>query len=204
MPVNLTAYVVTCALLAMLPGAGQALMLRQTLTLGPRAAWATIAGTCTGLLVWSLAAAAGLSAVLLANPTAFAVLRAAGGVVLVALGISSLRTMLRLRRAMEPDPPAPARRAYLAGLGVNLGNPKAGVFALAFIPQFIAPPGPVFATAVLLGLLWALTTAAWYVVFVAAVDRGRSIVSRPAVRTGLHALTGVVLIALGAGVALGA
>ena len=203
MPVNLTAYVVTCALLAMLPGAGQALMLRQTLTLGPRAAWATIAGTCTGLLVWSVAAA-GLSAVLLANPTAFAVLRAAGGVVLVALGISSLRTMLRLRRAMEPDPPAPARRAYLAGLGVNLGNPKAGVFALAFIPQFIAPPGPVFATAVLLGLLWALTTAAWYVVFVAAVDRGRSIVSRPAVRTGLHALTGVVLIALGAGVALGA
>lgn len=203
MPVNLTAYVVTCALLAMLPGAGQALMLRQTLTLGPRAAWATIAGTCTGLLVWSVAAA-GLSAVLLANPTAFAVLRAAGGVVLVALGISSLRTMLRLRRATEPDPPAPARRAYLAGLGVNLGNPKAGVFALAFIPQFIAPPGPVFATAVLLGLLWALTTAAWYVVFVAAVDRGRSIVSRPAVRTGLHALTGVVLIALGAGVALGA
>ena len=57
--------------------------------------------------------------------------------------------------------------------------------------------------AVLLGALWALTTAAWYVVFVAAVDRGRSVVSRPAVRTGLHALTGLVLIALGAGVALG-
>ena len=51
-------------------------------------------------------------------------------------------------------------------------------------------------------LVWALTTAAWYVVFVTVVDRGRSLVSRPSVTTWLHGITGVVLLLLGAGVVL--
>ncbi len=202
MPVHLAAYVVTCWLLAMVPGAGQALMLRQTLALGPRAAWLTVAGTCTGLLVWSTGAAAGLSAVLLTNPAAYAVLRTVGGVVLAVLGVLTLRS---IRRAPEqsPDAPAPARNAYLAGLAVNLGNPKAGVFAISFIPQFIAPPGPVLASAVLLGAVWAATTACWYVVFIALVDRGRSFVSRPRVGRALQATTGVTLVLLGVAVTVG-
>jgi transposase len=60
MPTHLPVFVLTTWLLAMLPGAGQALMLRQTLQRGRRAAWANIAGTCTGLLAWTSAAAAGL------------------------------------------------------------------------------------------------------------------------------------------------
>lgn len=55
MPTHLPVFVATTWLLAMLPGAGQALMLRQTLTGGRRPAWASIAGTCTGLLIWTTA-----------------------------------------------------------------------------------------------------------------------------------------------------
>ena len=204
MPVHLPAFVLTCWLLAMLPGAGQALMLRQTLTRGRRTAWLSIAGTCTGLLLWSTTAAAGLSAVLLANPTAYAALRVVGGLVLAYLGISSLRTMWRSRAAGEAVLVTESRGAYLAGLATNLGNPKAGVFAVSLIPQFIAPQGYVLASGLLLGVIWVLTTAAWYVVFVTAVDRGRALVSRPAVTTWLHGVTGVVLLLLGAGVVLAA
>jgi threonine/homoserine/homoserine lactone efflux protein len=65
----LISFIITTWLLAMLPGVGQALMLRQTLARGPQAAVATILGTSTGLLIWAVAAAAGLSAAVVADPT---------------------------------------------------------------------------------------------------------------------------------------
>jgi len=96
------------------------------------------------------------------------------------------------------------RGAYLTGLATNLGNPKAGAFAVSLIPQFISPQGQVLASGVLLGLIWSLTTATWYLLFVTLVDRGRSLVTRPGVTTWLHGITGIVLLLLGAGVAFGA
>ena len=123
MPVHLPAFVLTAWLLAMLPGAGQALILRQTLTRGRRAAWTTVAGTATGLLVWSTLAAAGLSAILLANPTAYLGVRIAGGLVLGYLGFSSLRAA-RANRAGMPSATDDDHGAFIAGLATNLGNPS--------------------------------------------------------------------------------
>lgn len=203
MPTHLVAFVTTTWLLAMLPGAGQALMVRQTLAGGRRAAWAGIAGTATGLLIWTTAAAAGLSAVVLANPAAYAIIRAAGGAVLAVLGVS---TLLSLRRKAAADPaPAPAGwGGYLAGLATNLGNPKAGVFAISLLPQFVTADGPVFLSSLALGALWALVTACWYVLFTWAVNGGRSFATRPAVHRRLQAVTGGVLVLLGVAVAAGA
>ena len=200
MPTRLAAFVATTWLLAMLPGAGQALIVRQTLTGGRRAAWAGIAGTATGLLIWTTAAAAGLSAVILANPHAYAVIRAAGGAVLVILGVS---TLLSLRGKPATDPAPPRWGGYLAGLATNLGNPKAGVFAISLLPQFVTADGPVFLSSVALGALWALVTASWYVLFTWAVSRGRSFATRPAVHRRLQAVTGGVLLLLGVAVAAG-
>jgi threonine/homoserine/homoserine lactone efflux protein len=202
MPTHLVAFVITTWLLAMLPGPGQALMVRQTLTGGLRAAWAGIAGTATGLLIWTTAAAAGLSAVVPANPAAYTMIRTAGGAVLVVLGVS---TLLSLRgKTPQASDPAPARwGGYLAGLATNLGNPKAGVFAISLLPQFVTADGPVFLSSVALGGLWALVTASWYVVFTRAVNRGRSFATRPAVHRRLQAVTGGVLVLLGVAVAAG-
>jgi threonine/homoserine/homoserine lactone efflux protein len=204
MPIHLPVFLLTCWLLAMLPGAGQALMLRQTLALGRGAALISVAGTCTGLMIWSSAAAAGLSAVLLANPTAYAALRMLGGAVLAYLGIGSLRLMRKSRGAVAAHTMASTRGTYWAGLATNLGNPKAGVFAISLIPQFIAPRGYMLASALLLGVIWALTTAAWYLLFITLVDRGRTLASSPRMTTWLHGITGVVLLVLGAGVAIAA
>ena len=200
MPIHLPLFIVTTWLLAMLPGAGQALMVRQTLAGGRRLAWASIAGTGTGLLLWTTAAAAGLSAVLLASPHAYTVLRITGGVVLALLGISTLR---------RPSSTATARavpgyrKAYLAGLATNLGNPKAGVFAISLLPQFLTAHGPVFLSSIALGVLWAAVTGAWYVIFTWAVDRGRALVAKPVVHRRLQLLTGCTLLCLGAAVAIG-
>jgi len=201
MPTHLPAFIATTWLLAMLPGAGQALMLRQTLTGGQRRAWASIAGTCTGLLIWTTAAAAGLSAVLLANPHTYTTVRIAGGVLLAILGVN---TLLSLRRrtptatAARTVPNAGYGRAYASGLATNLGNPKAGVFAISLLPQFLTTDGPVFASSIALGAIWALVTGAWYLLFTWAVNRGRTLVSKPAIHRRLQLATGCTLLCLGA------
>ncbi|MFF0311954.1 LysE family translocator [Streptosporangium sp. NPDC004379] len=200
-------FILTTLLLAMLPGASQALMVRQVLEGGRRTVRGTLAGNATGFLLWSTAAAAGLSAVLLASPTAYAALRIAGGVVLMILGVKTIRTALATVSARPPR--EDGRRTgfaggYLTGLITNLGNPKAGVFAVSVLPQFVTAEGPVFLSTVALGALWALVSASWYTLLTWAVGRGRALVSRPAVLRGLSVTTGVVLLGLGAAVMAGA
>jgi len=154
-------FVATTWLLAMLPGVGQALMLRQTLAAGPGIAAATILGTATGLVIWSAAAGAGLSAALLADPIIYRSLLVAGGSVLVIIGA---RTIWSALRPPAGDDAATAelggadsgRTAYLAGLATNLGNPKAGVFAISLLPAFA---GVGFLSTLGFGVVWASVTA---------------------------------------------
>jgi threonine/homoserine/homoserine lactone efflux protein len=197
---------VTTWLLAMLPGPGQALMIRQVLGGGRRAAWGCVAGNASGLLLWSTAAALGLSAVLLANPQLYAAVRIVGGVVLFLLGV----TTLRAARAGAPAHPDGAqgrttglRAGYLTGLGTCLGNPKAGVFAVSVLPQFVTEHGPVLLSSIALGALWALVTVGWYVLFTWAVARGRDLLARPAAHRALGMATGVVLLLVGTAVVTG-
>jgi threonine/homoserine/homoserine lactone efflux protein len=207
MPTHVPVFIVTTWLLAMLPGAGQALMIRQSLQNGRRLTRATIAGNATGLLTWSTAAAAGLSAVLLANPHAYAVVRLLGGIVLLVLGITTLRGARRSTDA-APATSDPHGRgcwgAYSTGLATSLGNPKAGVFAVSVLPQFVTTRGPVLLSSIAMGVLWAAVNTCWYLLFTWAVSRGRDRISQPKVRRRLSMTTGVVLLVLGVAVAGGA
>ena len=205
MPTHVPVFIATTLLLAMLPGASQALMIRQVLEGGQRTLRGTLAGNASGFLLWSTAAGAGLSAVLLASPTAYAVLRIAGGIVLMILGVKTLRTALTTASTRPPHEGGRTGFAggYLTGLITNLGNPKAGVFAISVLPQFVTAEGPVFLSTVALGALWALVSASWYTLLTWAVSRGRALVSQPTVLRGLSVTTGVVLLGLGAAVAAG-
>ncbi|MGI5201302.1 LysE family translocator [Spirillospora sp. CA-108201] len=206
MPTHLPVFIATTLLLAMLPGASQALMIRQVLEGGQRALRGTLAGNASGFVLWSTAAAAGLSAVLLASPAAYAALRIAGGVVLMILGVKTLRTALTTvstRTPCDGERGTGFAGGYLTGLVTNLGNPKAGVFAISVLPQFVTAEGPVFLSTVGLGAVWALVSASWYMLLTWAVSRGRALVSRPSVLRGLSVTTGVVLLGLGTAVAAG-
>ncbi len=201
----LVRFVVTTWLLAMLPGVGQALMLRQTLTEGPRLAVATILGTSTGLVIWSLAAAAGLSAAIMADPAIYRSLLVLGGVVLAGIGGRTLWAAIRGRghaeRTVSPQRHGSRRAAYLVGVATNMSNPKAGVFAITLLPAFAGVGG--FLPTVSLGLIWSAVTACWYLLFVLLVSRGRTFITRPGAQTVLGCASGIVLMAVGAAVALG-
>jgi threonine/homoserine/homoserine lactone efflux protein len=173
---------------------------------GPTIAVATVLGTATGLIIWSAAAGAGLSAVVLADPTVYRVLVGGGGAFLAVVGVRTVWSAARGKEAhtVEHPPTAQGRRgAFLTGLATNLGNPKAGIFAISLLPGFAGGAAGAFWPTLTLGLVWSAVTAAWYFLFVALVAHGRSFVTRPGAQRAVGGLSGVVLVGVGATVAFG-
>ncbi len=195
---SLPAFIGVAVLIILTPGPDMALMTRNALAYGRRAALFTGLGITVGLLVWTAASVIGIVAVLAASAVAFTVVKLAGAVYLVYLGV---RTLLSLREPHAEEAPEADARAmgspFRQGLLTNLLNPKIAVLFTSLIPQFVEP-GPsttlqslVLATIfVSLGLVW-LTTYA--LIATAAADRLRG----PAFRRALSAVTGIVMVRLG-------
>ncbi|MDP9867964.1 MULTISPECIES: LysE family translocator [Streptosporangium] len=209
----LIAFIGSCFLIAMIPGASTAVILRQTLRAGRGPGLAATLGNETGILLWALAAAFGLSALVLASEVAYDVMRVAGALFLVAMGAQSLWRVRREGREGQreggavpeqpepgPEPGEPARgwrRSYLLGLTTCMANPKAAVFAMSFLPQFVPEGADVPLTLALLAVVWVLVDTVWYGLFIWAVARAKLVLGRPAVRRRLEVISGVVLIGFG-------
>jgi threonine/homoserine/homoserine lactone efflux protein len=146
---SVAAFAVVAGLLTVIPGVDTAVVLRTALTRDRRSAAATTAGILSGTLVWGVAASVGAAALLTASKAAYDVLRLAGAAYLLYLGISMLRRSFRRATALAPAQPASRGLggAWLRGFGVNILNPKVGVFYVALIPQFIPPHAPHLARA---------------------------------------------------------
>jgi threonine/homoserine/homoserine lactone efflux protein len=171
------------------PGQDTALTIRNTLLGGRRAGVRTAAGVAAGQAIWTLAASAGVVALLRASEPAFVAVRLAGAAYLVYLG---LQTLLRRGHA-EPRAGGSARRALRQGLLSNLGNPKMAVFFTSLLPQF----GSSFAALVALGLAFCSLTFLWLSCYAWAVARAGDVLRRPRIRRALDRVTGVVLVAFG-------
>ncbi|MFI6737301.1 LysE family translocator [Nonomuraea sp. NPDC050451] len=197
----LLAFVGACVLVAMAPGVSTAIILRQTLRAGRGSGMAATLGNETGILLWGLAAAFGLSALLVASQLAYDVMRVVGAVVLVVMGAQALwqaRKGAPAAGAEAEGAVVPGLRGpYLAGLGTCLANPKAAVFAMSFLPQFVAPGQNVPVTLATLAVVWVLVDLAWYGLLIWTVAKAKAVLGRPAVRRRLEQISGVVLIGLG-------
>lgn len=187
---SLAAFAAASFLIALSPGPGTALVLRQSVR-GRAGALATVAGMEIGVAVWAVAAALGLSVLLTASEIAYHGLRVAGAAYLIYLGVSGLV------KAGAPLPEvSPARHAFRSGLVVNLANPKLGVFALSFLPQFL-PPDAGRGALLLFALVWVVVDALWYLVVVGVLDRVRGLLARTRVRRAVERVSGAVLVGLG-------
>jgi threonine/homoserine/homoserine lactone efflux protein len=195
---GLAAFVAVSAVVICTPGQDTALTIRSTLAGGRRSGIATAAGVALGQAVWTLAASAGVIALLSASEPAFRALKLVGAAYLVYLGAQSLYAAItrrghdgaRLRRDVQLDP----ARALRQGLLSNLGNPKMAVFFTSLLPQFAL--GGSFVALFALGILFCLMTLAWLSLYAVAVAKARRLVAGR-VRRALDTVTGIVLVALG-------
>jgi RhtB (resistance to homoserine/threonine) family protein len=203
---SVAAFAVFAAVLAITPGLDTMLVVRAAAVTGRVAGLAAVAGIALGCLVWAIASALGVTAVLTASRVAFEVLRIAGVAYLCWLGVRALWHARRrpatgglIDSTVEAQPSILA--AFRTGLVTNLLNPKVGVFYLSVMPQFL-PEGlnPLLGSLVLGGIHIA-EGIVWLSLVVAVVGRARGWLQRPAVRRRLEQLTGVVF--LGFGVRLG-
>jgi threonine/homoserine/homoserine lactone efflux protein len=198
---ELLAFLGVSALVIVTPGQDTALTIRSTLLGGRGAGVLTALGVSTGQAVWTLAASAGITALLLASEPAFLAVKIGGAIYLVFLGGQMLVHAARrpgrpvdLVRTSETLSPV---RAYRQGVVSNLGNPKMAVFFTSLLPQFAPDSGPRFAVFLALGLCFCAMTAIWLTAYAFAVARAKAVFERPRIRRFVDGLTGVVLVALG-------
>ena len=189
------------ALLTVSPGADVALVAKITLELGRRAALLATLGICSGLLVHATASALGLSVILATSAEAFTIVKLAGAAYLVYLGVQALRGSFRPDAS---DVPTPRRRAspFLQGVFSNVLNPKVAVFYLTFLPQFMSPGDNVLARSLAFAVAHAVMGIVWLSAYAYVLSRISAGLGRAGVRQWLERVTGGVLIALGARLAL--
>ncbi len=206
----LPAFLLACLVLAALPGPATALFIHRTVRDGRSAGFAAVAGNEIGLFAWLAAGGAGLSALLLANRVLFDAMHAVGALVLVWLGVQAWRTArdssggdafatslgARLRGTRGPS------SAFRASLVSIAANPKAAVFAISFLPQFLPHDGALLPTVLVLTTIQVTLDTLYCCGIVLLADRARRFLARATIRRRLERGLGLVLVGLGCDLAL--
>ena len=197
-------FALVAALLTILPGPDSALILRSALVQTRKHAYATAGGIATGTFIWGAAAALGAAALLAASELAFTILKIVGALYLAYLGISMIVKSFR-RRAIATDAAAPVgtlAAAFGRGVLTNLLNPKVGVFYMALIPQFLPEGVSPVGMGLLLALVHVLESIVWFTGLILAAHFARTWLSSPKVSAWIDRVTGGILVAFGAVLAL--
>jgi threonine/homoserine/homoserine lactone efflux protein len=195
-----TAFVGVLLVVLCTPGPDFAVVLRHALEHPGRGARAA-AGIVTGLAGHTAAAAFGLSAVLAARPDVLTAIRLAGAAYLAWLGAQALRAAWRPAPAAVPQARTP--HPYRDGVASNLLNPKALLFFLGLIPQFVVPGPTMTGQVLLLAATTVVASVLWWAVVILAAARGRAALARTRARRAVDGITGGALLGVALTVARG-
>jgi threonine/homoserine/homoserine lactone efflux protein len=194
---NLALFLLAATAIAVSPGPGIFYVAARTLAGGRNEGLASSFGTSVGGLVHVTAGAVGVSALVLASAEALTILKIAGALYLVWLGIKTFR-----ESRVVPDIRVEAtgsRRAFREGIVVEALNPKTAAFFLAFLPQFVDPgAGTVWLQFLVLGLISvALNTGVDVVVAFLAARARTAAIARPTLLRRLRQGSGLLIASLG-------
>lgn len=208
MSVNLVGFLGVVLLAYVVPGPDFLVIVRAAArrrSLG----WAAALGAQAGLCVHMAAAALGLSVVAAQSAVVFTAIKLAGAAYLVFLGVRAILATrgTGARAASTPERAAhrhgTKRGSFAEGLLTNVLNPKAALFFLSVLPQFVdgTGTGSVTSQILLLGVLDVLIGVLYWPWVVVVAARLRGLLARPVFRRRWERTTGVLFIGTGAGVA---
>jgi len=196
-PATLAAFAITCTIIEITPGPNMAWLAALSLARGLRVGLAALVGVALGLATYGIAAALGLAAIIANSAIAFEALRWGGVAYLLWLAWDAWSS------ADEISPEAAGHHARLfafrRGLITNLLNPKAAVFYIAVLPDFVAPQASgILAQTLSLSAVYVAIATAIHTLIVVLASRLRGLVEDPA---RMRPIRRVLAIAL-AGVAI--
>ncbi|QLY31642.1 LysE family translocator [Nocardia huaxiensis] len=202
---NLLAFLVAAFVLIVVPGPGVLFVIGRALTEGRRAALVSVLGHSLGVLGVLLLVAVGLGAVLQASAILLTIVKLAGALYLIYIGIQAIRERRSLRAALGTQAQtAHRRRVFRQSVIVGVTNPKAIIFFSAVLPQFVDPAsGPLPVQMLILGFLFLaialVSDSAWALVAGSARDW---FAKSPKRMDAVGGAGGVMIIGLGASVAV--
>lgn len=187
------AFCLTEAVLCLTPGPAVLFVVSVALARGPQPGVAASIGILAGNAFYFVLSATGVAAAIVASNEVFTLLKWAGAVYLVWLGI---RMLVTKPVAIEVEP-QPVHRAFARGFLVQAANPKALVFFVALLPQFIDAQGAVVHQVLILGVSSVVIELAVLVLYVAAAVKARTIAT-DRLAAPLEKIGGAFLVAAGA------
>ena len=203
---SLIAFAGVSLLLAVTPGPDMAVVTRNALAHGRRGVLLTTSGIALALVVWVVATAVGLSALLRTSAEVLFALKIVGACYLAYLGV---RTLIESRQrppdlleGTPPAAPAQAQAVFRQGFVSAISNPKLGVFFVTFLPQWVLPGQAVLPRLLELGVMFAVIGWTWMNLYGFFVTRLREVITGTRVRQWMQRVTGVVLLGFGARLAL--
>ncbi|PWJ91455.1 threonine/homoserine/homoserine lactone efflux protein [Mesorhizobium loti] len=169
---TLIQFAIATVILAITPGPDMTLFVSRTLSQGRATGFASMAGALCGTLIHTTLVVVGVSALFVASPMAFFVLKIFGAGYLVFLAWQAITRGSAFSPEKKTGPEISLLRSWAAGLGVNLLNPKIILFFMTFLPQFVSAhdpsaPGKLF----FLGLMFIVLSIPVTVPMVLAAER---------------------------------
>lgn len=203
------AFLGLAALLALTPGPDSLLVLRFSVRRVSGGIAAAI-GCSISTLAWAALVGFGLAAIIEQSAEVYRVLKVAGGLYLVFLGVQAIRHSRRQPADAASEPRSFGRSlfgrdglgsAFASGLLSTITNPKVGLFFLAIVPQFLPNGGTTFGTTMLLGATVAVVGLLYLFLLAAIAARATAWLKRPRVTKYIERISGSILAALGIGTA---
>ncbi|MCV6594890.1 MAG: LysE family translocator [Silicimonas sp.] len=192
------AFVAASTALLLIPGPTVLLVLAYAIGQGKRIAVPTALGVAAGDLVAMSASLLGLGALVMASATLFTVIKWAGAVYLIWLGVKMILgaggAAPELGRATGEITP---RAAFFNAAAVTALNPKSIAFFIAFVPQFLVPGAPLFGPSVVLIATFVALAGFNALAYALLANRMRLAIRRPSVIAWLTRAGGAALIAMG-------
>ncbi|MCM3602361.1 LysE family translocator [Robertmurraya korlensis] len=192
-------FLVLSLFVVMSPGIDTALITKRTISDGRNDGYKMALGITTGSLVHTFAAAFGLSAILMQSAVAFEIVKYAGAIYLIYLGLSSFITMKNKNviKIEKQNNYEIKKSAFKQGLLSNVLNPKVAMFFLTFLPQFVKTGADATQQFIMMGIIYTVLSITWFFVYVFFINYLREWLMSPKVKRIMDKVTGLVLIGFG-------
>ena len=198
----LTFFVLTL-FVVMSPGVDTALITKRTITDGRKNGYKMALGITSGSLVHTLAAAFGLSAILVQSAIAFEIVKYVGAIYLIYLGLSAFLKRKHDQPNQEAsDRPLKRKSAFKQGLLSNILNPKVAMFFITFLPQFVKAEANVTIQLITMGVIYTFLSITWFFLYVFFINYLREWLMSEKIQKLMDKTTGLVLIGFGLKLAL--
>jgi homoserine/homoserine lactone efflux protein len=196
-------FAATETILCLTPGPAVLFVIAHGLARGGRSSLWANAGILSANALYFVLSAFGLGTLLLASTTVFTVIKYVGSGYLLYLGVQTFRGAgLAVNRAPAMKQTTSGPRALSRGFAIQASNPKALLFFVALLPQFVSPASPIVPQIIILGLTSVLIEFLVLATYGHLAGRAASVARQSSFIKATNRASGAMLIAAGAGLML--